>query len=135
MQSQPKKRNYLSNIEQKLESSCSFEEACQILQELLDGPFSATEAGEFYEIKGLVAVTDGVKLLINLNEHAPPHFHVSYGNEKGLVTIADCHFMDGNLSDRTRNIVYGWWNPNKETLIQKWNASRPSDCPVGTYKE
>ena len=135
MQSKPKQRIYLSDLEQKLRSTLSFEEACQILQELLVGPFSANERGEFYEIKGLVALTDGVKMSINSKEHAPPHFHVTYGREEGLFSIVDCNLIKGRLSPRTRNVVYGWWKSNKALLIEKWDDSRPSDCSVGVYKE
>lgn len=135
MEQDTSRRRYLDELERDLAICATFEDACSILQELLTGPFSATETGEFYEIKGLVSVTKGVKLTINSKEHAPPHFHVSYGNENGLLTIADCSLLDGLLSNRTQNIVYGWWKPNKPLLIQKWNLSRPSDCPVGMYKE
>lgn len=128
-------RVYLNDLEEELKNSNSLENACEILQKLLDGPFTATESGELYEIKALVAVVGSVKLSINSPEHAPPHFHVTYGGEDGLFAIADCHLMKGHLSPRTRNIVYGWWKPNKALLIDAWNTSRPSDCPVGMYKE
>ena len=135
MQCQSKQRIYLCDLEQKLGNLSSFDESCEILQFLLNGPFSATEEGEFYEIKGRVTEIKGIKLSINSNEHPPPHFHFSYGNEKGSFTIADCILIVGNLSRRTRNIIYGWWEYNKKFLIQKWNDSRPTDCSVGVYKE
>lgn len=135
MQCQFKQRIYLCDLEQKLENLSSFDESCEILQFLLNGPFSATEEGEFYEIKGIVTGIKGIKLSINSNEHPPPHFHFLYGNENGSFTISDCMLIAGKLSRRTQNIIYGWWKYNKEILIQKWNDSRPTDCSVGIYKE
>ena len=65
IQSKPKQRIYLSELQQNIGSSCrAAEEARKILQKLLDGSFSATETGEFYEGKALVEAVGNFKFSI-----------------------------------------------------------------------
>ena len=81
----------------------------------------------------LVEYLNGLKIEIFANEHPPPHFRVNYAGETANYTIDDCHQLNGGLSKWYKNIKK-WHKKNKQNLIQTWNSTRPSNCPVGKYK-
>lgn len=83
-----------------------------------------------------VARIDGVKIEIFSNEHPPPHFRVKYQGSTANFKISDCERMNGSgdILRYEKNIRL-WWKNNKQTLIDKWNSSRPADCPVGMYRD
>jgi hypothetical protein len=76
----------------------------------------------------------GLKIQIFSNEHPPPHFRVSYAGETANFSIKDCTKLNGGLLKWERNIRE-WHAANKDQLIEIWNKTRPSDCPVGAYRE
>ena len=75
-----------------------------------------------------------LKIELFSREHPPPHFRVSYQGKMANFTIRDCVMINGNL-DRFINNVREWHAENKHRLIKEWNARRPTDCPVGEYRE
>tara|TARA_Y100000034_G_C6632755_1_gene276311 strand:+ start:86 stop:448 length:363 start_codon:yes stop_codon:yes gene_type:complete len=78
---------------------------------------------------------NGLKIDIFSNEHPPPHFRVCFQGTCNNFTINDCTPLNGvALSKYFRNIKK-WHKNYKVQLIEFWNSKRPSDCPVGTYKE
>lgn len=81
----------------------------------------------------LVAQLNGLKIEIFANEHPPPHFRVRYAGETADYAIADCQQLSGGLSKWYKN-VKKWHQKNKDRLISVWNATRPTDCPVGAYR-
>ena len=83
-----------------------------------------------------VARVNGLKLEVFSDEHPPPHFRVKYQSSTANYKIADCSRINGRgeVLKYEKNIRL-WWEENKPKLIEIWNQSRPSDCPVGSYKE
>jgi hypothetical protein len=81
-----------------------------------------------------VANIGGLKIQIFAREHPPPHFRVLYAGESADYQISDCRKLIGGLAkwDRT---IRAWHAQNKDKLIDTWNRTRPSDCPVGAYRE
>lgn len=78
---------------------------------------------------------NGLKIEVFSNEHPPPHFRVCFSGECNNFTISECSPLNGNaLSGYFRNIKK-WHKKNKKQLISFWNEKRPTDCPVGIYKE
>lgn len=96
-----------------------------------------TEKGELVQVKKVhVDSFDGVKIEIFSNEHPPPHFRVKYQGSTANYTIKDCQRINGSGEVvRFENNIIKWWKKNRTTLIDTWNERRPSDCPVGMYKE
>jgi hypothetical protein len=80
----------------------------------------------------IVARVDGLSVKMWADEHPPPHFHVSYQEQDASFSILDCARLPGvNGLERYDRIIREWWRKNQKLLIQKWNASRPTNCPVG----
>jgi len=90
------------------------------------------DAGHF---RLLVAINNGFKIEIFSNEHPPPHFRVYYQGETNNFRINDCAPLHGNALQRYYRDIRKWHKRNKGHLIQVWNERRPSDCPVGKYRE
>ena len=83
------------------------------------------EVGRF---KGLVAS-------IFADEHPPPHFAVRYQGQTASFSIEDGERLPGNRGlEKFDKNIRKWWRDNKDALIERWNANRPSDCPVGPIK-
>lgn len=77
-----------------------------------------------------------VKIEIFANEHPPPHFHVKTNKGKASFKISDCELVDGDhFVSRRQKEIRVWHAQHKEDLIKFWNETRPSDCPVGEYRE
>jgi len=75
-----------------------------------------------------------LRIEVFAREHPPPHFRVICGEESANYRIADCHQLNGGLR-RHHRIVREWHAQNKHKLIDAWNRQRPSDCPVGEYRD
>ena len=75
-----------------------------------------------------------VKISVLSNEHPPPHFRVSYHGETANYEISDCAKLNGDL-DRFDGNIQRWCIANKSVLIEAWNRNRPTDCPVGEYRD
>lgn len=87
--------------------------------------------GQFFP-EFLVVKVNGFKAEIFADEHPPPHFRISVGSSTANYTIDEFHFMNGDGEVlRYEKIVRRWWEENKDDLIETWNRTRPSDCPVG----
>jgi Domain of unknown function (DUF4160) len=80
----------------------------------------------------IVARVDGLSVKIWADEHPPPHFHVSYQGQDASFSILDCSRLPPARGlERYERRIRNWWERNVDLLIEKWNALRPSDCPVG----
>ena len=97
------------------------------------GPIVCVD-GTRYLTEETVARLDGLKIQIFANEHPPPHFRVEYNGETANFSIKDCTRINGRLDRWQKNICL-WHKDNKQALIEAWNRNRPSDCPVGAYRE
>lgn len=82
-----------------------------------------------------VARLDGLKIEIFSKEHPPPHFRVIYNGESNNFSIKDCCPLNGIGFGKFFKNFKKWHADNKQELINTWNRTRPSDCPVGQYQE
>ena len=93
----------------------------------------ARECDEHY-VEFLVDRFAGLRVEVFAREHPPPHFRVICREESANYRIADCTQLNGGLR-REYRIIRKWHAENKGKLIDAWNQRRPSDCPVGPYRE
>lgn len=108
--------------------------ARELEESINEGPIVDDEGNRLL-LEKYVSSIGGCKVSIFSNEHPPPHFHVTYNEEKNSFSIVDCTILEGNdLSQYFRNIRK-WHKKNKVLLIKIWNDTRPSNCSVGNYKE
>ena len=105
----------------------------ELKNSLEQGPM-LNDAGLRMLIERVVGSFNGLKVEIFSDEHPPPHFRVIHQGETARFTINDCSPLDGGLNRFRRNIRK-WHASNKRLLIEQWNSSRPTDCPVGDYED
>lgn len=104
----------------------------ELRKDFRQGPI-LDEQGLRFLVEEEVDRFDGLVIHIFGDEHPPPHFCVSYQGQKANFCIETGKRLANNkgLENFERNIRK-WWQKNRELLIAGWNATRPSDCPVGS---
>jgi hypothetical protein len=103
----------------------------ELRQSFQDGPI-IDDNGTRFLTEEEVGRFKGLVISIFSDEHPPPHFCVRYQGETASFSITEGKRLAGNrgLEKFERNIQ-GWWKDNRARLMERWNANRPSDCPVG----
>lgn len=81
-----------------------------------------------------VGKINGLTVCIFADEHPPPHVCIKYQGESANYRISDGHRIAGGLARYDRQVI-PWLVSNKAKLITEWDNSRPTDCPVGKYRE
>ena len=127
--------NYYQDIEDKILNAKTLEESLEVLEMLLSNGFSVWTDGSLYYIKQLVARVNGLKIEIYSREHPPPHFHISGREIDATFSITECDHLEGKIGGRERALVRWWYKRSRSMLIETWNDTRPSDCPVGPIIE
>ncbi len=84
----------------------------------------------------LVKEIYGIKIEVFANEHPPPHFRVKNADGEANYRIFDCKRLNGSGKIlKCDRVIQKWWKKNKSKIIDAWNEHRPTDCPVGKYRE
>lgn len=121
----------IRELEQRAEEVATLQDATAVLETLLAEGFAVWEDGSLYYIRQLVDEVGGLKVHVYSREHAPPHFHVNGGGIDATFSILDCSLLKGQIQGRERRLIEWWHARSKPTLVETWNATRPSDCSVG----
>ena len=50
----------------------------------------------------------GMIIAMYYDDHAPPHFHVRYGEQKTIVAIESLAVIQGKLSPKALGLVMEW---------------------------
>jgi len=62
-------------------------------------------------------------------DHAPPHFHVRYGDHKAVVDIQKLELLEGRLPRRALNLVLDWAELHRAELLENWNLCQALQAP------
>jgi Domain of unknown function (DUF4160) len=54
------------------------------------------------------------------NDHAPPHFHARYGEQRGRVSIETGKALDGDLPARALRLIEEWCSLHRDELRANW---------------
>ncbi|MEY3629369.1 MAG: hypothetical protein RLY91_1135 [Pseudomonadota bacterium] len=63
----------------------------------------------------------GILIRMFFNDHAPPHFHVEYGEFKATVNIITLEVSCGTLPRRAQELVTDWAKLHQAELLDDWN--------------
>lgn len=66
----------------------------------------------------------GIVIAMFYNDHAPPHFHVRYGEQKAIIEIDTLAVLEGRLSPRVLGLVTEWAATHKDELREDWKLAR-----------
>lgn len=62
----------------------------------------------------------GMIITMYYNDHAPPHFHVRYGEQRAKIDLESGELLDGRLPRRALELVREWRMINEQELRQNW---------------
>jgi hypothetical protein len=62
----------------------------------------------------------GIIITMFYDDHAPPHFHVRYGEHKAIMTIDSLMLLDGHLPPRVLGLVAEWGALHQDELKDDW---------------
>ncbi|BCX89932.1 phosphomannomutase [Methylomarinovum tepidoasis] len=65
----------------------------------------------------------GIVIAMFYDDHAPPHFHVRYGNQKAIVGIEPLGLLEGKLSPRVLSLVMEWAARHQSELMDNWQRA------------
>ena len=66
----------------------------------------------------------GIVIMLYINEHNPPHFHVKYAEYLAEIDIQTLKIIDGSLPKRAYSLVLEWAVEHREELMENWNLAR-----------
>jgi len=71
----------------------------------------------------------GILIQMCWNDHAPPHFHVKYGEHKAVIDIQKGELIEGKLPRRALNLVLDWNELHRAELIEDWRLMEQMQQP------
>ena len=72
----------------------------------------------------------GVIITIHNNEHAPPHFHATYGDQQAAIAIRDFSVLRGRLHPRALAFVVEWAALHQAELLVNWERAMAGESPL-----
>jgi hypothetical protein len=54
------------------------------------------------------------------DEHAPPHFHATHGEDEAVIRIEDPTVIRGELPRRALGLILEWAALHREELTENW---------------
>lgn len=72
-----------------------------------------------------IETIDGIKILLYSNDHAPPHFHVWYGEYKAMIDIETLDIIKGELPSKAMKKVVVWAKNNQTELLENFYELNP----------
>ena len=71
----------------------------------------------------------GIVVRMFAADHAPPHFHVQYGEHRAQIDIATMSILNGSLPRQCGRMVAEWGRLHETELIQAWYALQQGEPP------
>lgn len=72
----------------------------------------------------------GIVIRMFYDDHHPPHFHASYGEQEALVQIGTLAVIAGALPPRATGLVTEWASLHQEELLRAWRQAKNLE-PIG----
>lgn len=66
----------------------------------------------------------GIVISMYHNDHLPPHFHASYGDDSSMIGIHDVRQLQGQLPPRVLGLVIEWATLHQDELRANWELAR-----------
>jgi len=66
----------------------------------------------------------GIVIKMFYADHAPPHFHVEYGEQQAVIDIATLMVIGGYLSPRALGLVVEWASQHQDELLKLWDRAK-----------
>jgi hypothetical protein len=77
----------------------------------------------------IISVFYGLIIRMYFADHAPPHFHVEYGEFKAIISIDNFTVIEGFLPRRALNLTLDWAELHKSELMLDWELCQKNQQP------
>ncbi len=71
----------------------------------------------------------GILIRMFFSEHAPPHFHASYGDSQATIDITALRILQGSLPRRAQELVLDWAELHQGELLENWRLCAEKQPP------
>lgn len=69
----------------------------------------------------------GIVVKMYYDDHAPPHFHASYGGKEVVVSLSSLEAIRGRLPTRAMKLVAEWSELHREELAANWEHAQSAE--------
>lgn len=76
-----------------------------------------------------ISIFYGILVQMFWDEHAPPHFHATYGEFKATINIRDLSIGEGYLPRRAAQLVLDWTELHQTELLEDWDLCQTKQHP------
>ncbi len=76
-----------------------------------------------------ICVFYGIVIKMYWNDHAPPHFHVEYGEYRAIYSIQALELIRGSLPRRAHALVLEWAALHRTELMEDWQLCDSKQQP------
>lgn len=66
----------------------------------------------------------GIVILMFWQDHMPPHFHATYGEDEALIDIHHAVVLRGRLASSRLKLVLAWAEIHREELLANWERAQ-----------
>ncbi len=73
-----------------------------------------------------LAIIDGIRIMMYLGDHHPPHIHAWKDDRDAQFEIATGQIMEGRLDRKTIRKVQQWIELNRDLLFEAWSQCQTS---------
>ena len=71
----------------------------------------------------------GIMINMFYDDHAPPHFHATYAEYKGIIDIDHLKMIKGNLPRRALELILDWAELHQDELLENWQLCETKQVP------
>ena len=71
-----------------------------------------------------IAIVEGVRLMIHLKDHLPPHLHAMFGGFEAQISIATGHVLNGSLPPAKLRTIQHWLDARRDHVAYIWDEIR-----------
>jgi hypothetical protein len=67
-----------------------------------------------------IAIIDGVRIVIHLKDHLPPHLHAMFAGHEAQISIVTGDILSGSLPPAKTRLVEAWLAAHREQVASIW---------------
>lgn len=71
-----------------------------------------------------IAIIDGVRIVIYLKDHLPPHLHALFGGHEAQISIGTGDILNGTLPPAKARLVKAWLAAHRGQVAHLWREIR-----------
>ncbi|WP_234110670.1 MULTISPECIES: DUF4160 domain-containing protein [Chryseobacterium] len=70
----------------------------------------------------------GIIIQMFFKDHNPPHFHITYGEYRAVMTIEN-GIVEGNMTSKALKLVFEWMELHQDELMKNWELAQKGELP------